>query len=565
VSEGGRPTAGGRTYERARPAKRVQVTLLRLAVRSHRTGLLMTALALTIGGLLNSIGFAQIAGDNPAARALFAQQMELLGRQLTYLLPTPAQLDTMAGYLVWRWFGSAALIYAFWALLAGTGAGRGDEERGLIELWLSAGVSRTRLMAVRVAGFAAVAAVSIAVMLTGTAIGAAIGQEPLPLGPLALQGIAIWALTLVAFGFALLVAQLVTTRRSATGIAGVVVLVLFMLNAAARSGIDVGAVRWLSPFYLYERSTPLLRGGSLDAAATAALAVTALVLVFLAVRAFVARDLGGTLFRGATAKTTVEWRPARDPLLRLPVLAIVDQQRVWIVAWALGLALLAAFLTSITKTMVDALGSSDVPVLRAYFERAGINAYADFVGVIWFSTLLLLISLFVVAQVNGWAADDNEGRLETILSAPVSRGRVVVERIAAVLVACTAVVAVSSLAVYLTAMSTGISLPGGRFVLASAAVLPVAYAFAGIGHALAGWRPRVAVDALGTLAVVGYFAQQFTPLFQWPDWVSNISLYALYGTPMSKDDWGGIATLVAIGVAGTAVAIVAMARRDVGR
>ena len=152
-----------------------------------------------------------------------------------------------------------------------------------------------------------------------------------------------------------------------------------------------------------------------------------------------------------------------------------------------------------------------------------------------------------------------------ILSAPVSRPRVVVERIAAVVVACAVVVAFSSLAVYLTATSTGISLPAGRFVFASAAVLPVAYAFAGIGHALVGWRPRVAVAALGTLAVVGYFAQQFAPLFQWPDWVSNISLYALYGSPMSKDDWGGIATLIAIGVAGTAVALVVMRRRDVGR
>ena len=237
----------------------------------------------------------------------------------------------------------------------------------------------------------------------------------------------------------------------------------------------------------------------------------------------------------------------------------------WIVAWALGLAVLAGFLTSITKAMVDTFGSSDVPILRLYFERAGINAYADFVGVIWFSTLLLLISLFVVAQVNGWAADDAEGRLEVILSAPVSRARVVVERIAAVLVACAAVVAVSSLAVYLTATSTGISLPGGRFVFASVAVLPVGYAFAGIGHALVGWRPRVAVAVLGALAVIGYFAQQFAPLFQWPDWVTNISLYALYGTPMSKDDWSGIATLVGIGVVGTAVAIVAMRRRDVGR
>lgn len=541
------------------------MTLFRLALRSHRTGLLATGIVVAAGGFINAVGFAQIAGDTPTARVVFAQQMELLARQLTYLLPAPAQLDTMAGYLTWRWFGSAVLIYAFWALLAGTGAGRGDEERGFVELWLSTGVSRLRLIAVRVVGFATTAAVSVAVMLGVTDIGAAIGNEPLALGPLALVGFAMWTLTLFVFAFAVVVAQLVTTRRGATGISGIVVLALFMLNAAARSGVDVGAIRWLSPFYLYERSNPVLRGGALDVPATAALAVGSLVLVAIAVVAFVRRDIGGPLFRGTLRTSRVDWRPAGDPLLRSPVLAIVDQQRVWIVGWALGLAVLAGFLTSITKVMVDAFGNSDIPMLRAYFERAGINAYADFVGVIWFSTLLLLISLFVVVQVNGWAADDAEGRLETILSAPVSRARVVVERIAAVVLASAVLVATSSLAIYLTASSTGISLPGGRFVFASAAVLPVAYAFSGIGHALVGWRPRVAVAILGALAVVGYFAQQFAPLFQWPDWVTNISLYALYGTPMSKDDWGGIATLIVIGVAGTAVAIVAMRRRDVGR
>jgi ABC-2 type transport system permease protein len=541
------------------------MTLLRLALRSHRTGLLATGMVVAAGGFINAVGFGQIAGDTPAARAIFGQQMELLARQLTYLLPAPAQLDTMAGYLTWRWFGSAVLVYSFWALLAGTGAGRGDEERGLVELWLSTGVSRLRLIAVRVAGFAAIAALAILVMLVVTDIGAAIGNEPLPIGLLALEGLATWALTLFVFAFALFVAQLVTTRRGATGIAGIVVLALFMLNSAARSGVDVGALRWLSPFYLFERSNPLLRDGLLDVPATTALAVGSLVLVGVAVVAFVRRDIGGPLFRGGLRTSRVERRPAGDPLLRTPILAIVDQQRVWIVGWAIGLAVLAGFLASITKVMVDAFGNSDIPMLRAYFERAGINAYASFVGVIWFSTLLLLISLFVAVQVNGWAADDAEGRLEAILSAPVSRARVVVERIAAVLIACAILVAASSVVVYLTASSAGISLPGGRFVFASVAVLPVAYAFSGIGHALVGWRPRVAVAILGALAVVGYFTQQFAPIFQWPDWTTNLSLFALYGTPMSKDDWGGIATLVAIGLAGTAVAIVAMRRRDVGR
>jgi len=541
------------------------VTLFRIAVRSHRTGLIATALLGAIGGLLNAVGFVQVAGTTPAERAVFAQQMELLARQLSYLLPAPVQLDTMAGYLVWRAFGAIAIAFSFWGLLAATGAARGDEERGLVEEWLAAGVSRAEWLATRALAFALVAAISVGVTLAVTEIGTVALNEALPLGPLALQGIVLLALTLVTFALGVFISQLVTTRRAASSIGAILVLVLFLVNSASRSGLDAGPLRWLSPFYLAERSAPLLRGGSLDVVATSGLAIATLALLFLAGLAFVQRDIGASLVRGRIGSARRTWRPAADPLLRLPVLALVDQQRLWVVTWAIGLAALASFLTSLTKTVVDALASSDVPAMRVYFERAGITAYSDFVGVIWFGTLLLLISLFVVAQVNGWAADDAEGRLEAILAAPVSRARVVLERVAAVVVAIALVVAASSAAVYVAADSNAISLPLGRFILASAAVLPVGYAFAGIGHALVGWRPRLAVVALGTIAAVSYLVQQFAPLFGWPDWVKNTSLYALYGTPLSKDDWAGIATLIAIGTAGTAVALVVMRRRDVGR
>jgi ABC-2 type transport system permease protein len=541
------------------------VTLFRIAVGSHRIGLTGTAILGAITGAVNAIGFVQVAGATAAERAVFAQQMELLARQLSYLLPAPVQLDTMAGYLVWRAFGSIAIVYAFWGLLAATGAGRGDEERGLVEQWLAAGVSRAEWIATRAVAFGLVAAVSVAITLAVSEIATVAMNETLPLVPIVLQGVVMWALTLVTFAFGLFVSQLFGTRRAASSVGAIVVLVLFLVNSAARSGLDAGPVRWLSPFYLAERSTPLLRDGSLDVAATAALVIAVMALLGLAALAFVRRDIGASLLRVRAVRSRATRRPARDPLLRMPVLALVDQQRLWVLAWAVGLAGLAAFLTSLSKTIVDALARSEIPTMRLYFERAGISAYSDFVGVIWFGTLLLLISLFVVAQVNGWAADDAEGRLETILAAPVSRGRVVVERVAAVMVAIGVVVAASSAAVYLAADSNAISLPLGRFILASAAVLPVGYAFAGIGHALVGWRPRLAVIALGAIAAVSYLVQQFAPLFEWPDWVKNVSLYSLYGTPLSKDDWSGIATLVVIGSAGTAVALLVMRRRDVGR
>lgn len=534
-------------------------------MRAHRTGLIVTALGGAAGGLLNAIGYVEVAGTTAAERAAFAQQMELLARQLSYLLPAPLQLDTLAGYLVWRAFGTISIIYAFWGVLAGAGAARGDEERGFVEYWLSAGVSRTCWLTTRAFALVLVAAISIGVTLGATAVGALVADEPLPLVPMVLQGVAMLALTLVAFGLGLAVSQLVTTRRAASTVGGLVLLALFMVTSAGRSGVELGAIRSLSPFWLYDLSTPLLRDGSLDVSATAALFLAAALLIAFATLAFVRRDIGRSLLRLRSGGARPTARPSRDLLLRMPVLSAISQERFWIIGWAVGLAGLAAFLTSLTRTIVDQLSSSNVPAMRAYFERAGISAYSDFVGVIWFTTLLLLVSIFVVAQVSGWAADDAEGRLDVILAAPVSRGRVVLERIAVALVAVGLVVAASSLAVYATASANRIELPAGRFMLASADVLPVAYAFAGVGHALVGWRPRLAVVALGTVAAVSYLVQQFAPLFDWPDWARSLSLYALYGTPLSHDDWLGIATLIAIGTAGTAVALLVMRRRDVGR
>jgi putative exporter of polyketide antibiotics len=118
--------------------------------------------------------------------------------------------------------------------------------------------------------------------------------------------------------------------------------------------------------------------------------------------------------------------------------------------------------------------------------------------------------------------------------------------------------------VFYSARALDIIVPGDRMVIATADMLPVVFAFGGIGAALVGWRPRVAVVVLGTVAIVSYFVQQFYAIFQWPDWVGRLSIYQLYGVPLSRDDWSGIATLVGIGLLGTAAAIVLMRRRDVG-
>lgn len=539
------------------------MTLFRLALRSHLSGFVGATTVAVLLGLANSIGYAQIAGTGQS-RVIFAQQMEIVGRQLSFMLPLPAQLDTLSGYLQWRHFGNLPLVYGFWALLAASGAGRGDEERGLVEQWLAAGVSRLRYLLTRAVAFTVVAAASVAVMLGAVLLGSVVADEIVPIETLGSQGLAVVALAVACYAIALAVAQLTTTRRAAAGAAGVLLLTLFLVNSGSRLGGGVETARWLSPFWAYERSAPLLRGGSFDVAATMALLVAAVALVTVAAAAFVWRDLGASLLRTVPRTGTPVRRPSADPLLRLPVLAIVDQQRLWILGWAVGLSALAAFLVSLTRLMVDALLA--VPGLRVYFERLGTVGYETFVGVIWGSTALLLLSIYAIVTVSGWVADDAEGRLETVLAQPVSRGRVVLERLGSLLMGGAIIVAIASAVVLWSAARSEIVLDAGRFATGSGLMVTVPFAFGAVGAALAGWRPRVAVPALTAVAIASYFTQQFAPLFDWPEWVENTSIYALYGTPISTGvEWGGIAALIGLGVGGGVMAIAAMRRRDVGR
>jgi len=59
---------------------------------------------------------------------------------------------------------------------------------------------------------------------------------------------------------------------------------------------------------------------------------------------------------------------------------------------------------SLARTRLQSLRY--IPSLQGYLSATGIGSVTDVVGVIWFSTALLIICIFTVTQVNGWAADD---------------------------------------------------------------------------------------------------------------------------------------------------------------
>jgi len=59
--------------------------------------------------------------------------------------------------------------------------------------------------------------------------------------------------------------------------------------------------------------------------------------------------------------------------------------------------------------------------------------------------------------------------------------------------------------------------------------------------------------------------EQLGPPLHWPGWALNLSVFSLYGTPLTSGvDWTGLWIMSAITIGGFAGGALLMQRRDVG-
>src|SRR5207247_6381706 len=123
-------------------------------LRRGRWGVVGFSLAAFVSTLIQTIGFYQIAGHTPGERIAFGNSILALASQFSALFPPPIRPDTVGGYVEFRGFHPLAILFAVWALASATGAARGDEERGIVEAALGAGISRLGLIDARTIAFA---------------------------------------------------------------------------------------------------------------------------------------------------------------------------------------------------------------------------------------------------------------------------------------------------------------------------------------------------------------------------------------------------------------------------
>ncbi len=534
-----------------------------LAARLGRWGAYGFAAIAFVVSLLQTAGFYQVAGHTPAERQAFGRSMSLLAAQFTVIVPPPVHPDTVGGYVSWRAFGFFAILFAIWALVSASSAARGDEERGIVPATLAAGMSRWAVIASRLAAYASAALIASFAASLGLLVGVATGGESFSLTAAVGAAFVLGALAVCCYALTLMIAQL-TSARGATAVAGVILLGLFLLNSLSRTFDGLVRWRWLSPFHYYEQSSPLVPGGAVDVRATLTLLAIAVVTAALAAVAFRFRDVGSPLFSLPVPSRPASYDVSRTAVWRVPVLRDLYDRRVGLLAWTLGLSALGAVFVVLTKDVVQPLLA--IPALARYFA-AFLNGdlFSSFLGYIWFGFAELLMAGFAITQVARWSAEDSDGRLEMILSNPVSRVRVVVERMIVLALGALLIAAVSGVAVGVEAHSQGIDLDRARLAAASLLLVPFTLVFGTVGALLASRIPRATVGLLGALAFASYVLQQLGPIFKVPTWVDDLSAFKLYGQPLTAGvDQTGLVIMVAIVVAGLAASAIGMERRDVG-
>ena len=178
--------------------------------------------------------------------------------------------------------------------------------------------------------------------------------------------------------------------------------------------------------------------------------------------------------------------------------------------WTLLIAGFAAWMVVVVEQMVGKLndllnsssGSSPALGILKNIGGGGTALNSIFLGAM-FELLPVLLMAFAVTQVSRWKTDEDEGRLEIILSTPQSRSKVLLGRFAALATAAV-IVGVATLAATAGASALGgVKLDPTNLAEATLGMIPLGLLIAAIGYLASGWLRNAADTGLLSFLLAG--------------------------------------------------------------
>jgi ABC-2 type transport system permease protein len=477
--------------------------------------------------------------------------------------PFPANIETLGGSIGWKSAASLGLVAALWSVLALSGTLAGEARRGSLEFVATTRLGMRRIavekLAAHLTGMAIVViAVGLSAWMGGAAFATLPGDE---ISPASAIGFALWvgvvALASGAVAFAL---APVFGRGGSAAIAGAVLLVGYFVNGYQAAVPAFAGPANLTWFGWTARHQPL--AGQFDWASLVPGALLAVVLLVVGVELFARRDLGVT--------TRIPWPKVPEFALGLngPTSRSFGDRLPLAVSWGLGIGLMGFIFGAASLSLAGALENLS-PQTRAIYEAVFPNIELGGAGAflqLAFITFGLILAGFAASTiVNGWASDETNGRLEMLLTTPMSRARWAVAGGLGVMAAIAVMTALITVGI-----GIGAAVAGGDVatpILGSVVLGLYAAALAGIGLAVGGLvRTSIAGETVAGIVIVTFVIDIIAPALKWPDWVHQLALSSHLGQPMIGTwDWPGMIACVVIALGGVALAGFGIGRRDVER
>lgn len=488
----------------------------------------------------------------------------------------PVAIDTPGGYLTWK-YGFTILVVALWPLLVGSRMLRGEEERGSLDALLSLPRTRMQVALQKLAAmWTALLAIGLIIGLMTFGAGTRV-EGGINLGDGLLFGLNLALICGVFGSIALLISQFTQERRTASGATGALLVLFIVMDMVHRVFPEQEWISRLSPVYYYNLSKPVVPSYGTNVGALLVLVALSVILSAAALALFVRRDVGATV-------NLPRWLRLPERTVRpdqaLPVnawslrsiyarsLAKIAVPTFW---WTLGMGLFAGFMIVVDKQTVNQLqslleSSSYLKNLITKVGGAEVGMSTSILSAIYVMLPLLLMT-FAVTQANRWAADEEEGRQELVLSTPQSRLTVLLGQFGAVATS-TVIIAVITLAVaVLSSAATGLNIDQGNLTAATLSIIPLALLMAALGYLFSGWL-TAAVDTglLSFLLVIWFFITFIGPELNWSESVLRLSAFYYYGTPLVHGlpvaDTVGV---LAVAVVALVLATVRFVRKDIAR
>jgi ABC-2 type transport system permease protein len=249
----------------------------------------------------------------------------------------------------------------------------------------------------------------------------------------------------------------------------------------------------------------------------------------------------------------------------------LSDRRRSVIAWGLPLGLMSAFIVAIFPSVEDSLSKVTQDYPSGLKEAFGIGELANVEQYLQAEMLSLIVPLAlgylaVRAISSGLSGAAETGRLDVLLSAPVSRSRLVAAGFIATAIELAAVLVVTGLLTGVGSILSGADLSFGPAVAGFANVWPLALVFAGLGVVATGWSLRTSV-VTGTVAgtlVAMYVIDLIGRLDPGLSEIRYVSVFKYYGNAIEN----GIDPLAFVGVTAAAVLLALLGswlfeRRDV--